>query len=84
MTTYGLPNGTSIDYGAPGFPPWVYELGKAFGLKASTYANHQETDRHEAGYAPNPKHLNRGIDWAGAVADMDRFALYCLSVKGSL
>lgn len=82
--TYGLPTGTNITYGSPGFPSWVYELGRAFNLKASTYPGHQESDRAEAGFTPNPKHQNRGIDWAGSVGDMERFALYCLSVRTAL
>lgn len=82
--TYGLPKGTNITYGATGFPAWVYTLGAAFRLKASTYPDHQESERAEAGFAPNPQHLNRGIDWTGAVADMQRFADYLLTVKGSL
>lgn len=83
-TSYGLPNGTSIFYGSPGFPPWVTQLGNAFNLRASTYPGHQENDRAEAGFASNPQRLNRGIDWAGSVDDMQRFAEYCLSIRGSL
>ncbi|OBJ57997.1 hypothetical protein A9W94_17030, partial [Mycobacterium asiaticum] len=49
---YGLPRGTDIRQGAPGFPPWVYALADRFGLDASTYAGHQEG----AG-------VNQGIDW---------------------
>lgn len=79
--SYGLPTGTTITYGSPGFPAWVYDLGKAFNLKASTYPGHQETDRRETGFAPNPGRLNRGIDWAGSVPDMQRFAEYLLTIK---
>lgn len=82
--TYGLPNGSQILYGAPGFPQWVYELGSAFGLKASTYPGHQEGQRAEKGFAPNPNGLNRGIDWVGSVDDMQRFADYLLSIRGEL
>jgi len=82
--TYGLPSGTNIPYGAAGFPGWVYALGKAFGLQASTYPDHQESERAEAGFAPNPQHLNRGIDWAGSVPDMQRFAEYLLSIRSHL
>lgn len=82
--TYGMPTGTNIVYGSTGFPAWVYTLGAAFDLKASTYPGHQESDRAESGFAPNPQRLNRGIDWTGAVADMQRFADYLLTVKGSL
>lgn len=81
---YGLPNGTNIVYGAPGFPQWVYDLGELFSLETSTYPDHQGSDRAEKGYAPNPNHLNRGIDWAGSVGDMQRFAEYLLSIKGHL
>lgn len=81
---YGLPAWTQIFYGQPGFPDWVYELGKVFGLQASTYPDHQESDRAEAGYAPNPQRLNRGIDWTGTVADMQRFADYLLTVRTQL
>ncbi len=82
--TYGLPNGSQIFYGAPGFPSWVYELCAAFSLKASTYPGHQEGDRAEVGYAPNPQRLNRGLDFVGSVADMQRFADYLLSIRGDL
>lgn len=82
--TYGLPRGTRIASGAAGFPRWVYALGEAFGLQASTYPGHQETDRNEEGYAPNPARLNRGIDWGGPVANMQRFADYCLSIRSHL
>lgn len=82
--SYGLPPGTNITYGSPGFPPWVYDLANAFNLKASTYPGHQESERAEAGFAPNPQRLNRGIDWAGSVADMQRFADYLLTIKQHL
>jgi hypothetical protein len=82
--TYGLPTGASITYGSAGFPEWVYELGAAFGVKASTYPGHQESERVERGFAPNPRRLNRGIDWAGPVANMQRLADYLLTVRGSL
>jgi len=82
--TYGLPTGTAISYGSAGFPEWVYELGAAFGLEASTYPGHQEGERAEKGFAPNPRRQNRGIDWAGPVPNMQRFAKYLLSVRGSL
>lgn len=81
---YGVPHGSQINYGAAGFPDWVYQLANMFGLKASTYPGHQETNRKEAGFAPNPQLLNRGIDWAGPVDKMQRFADYCLSIRGSL
>lgn len=84
MPEYGLPTGANILYGATGFPSWVYELGDAFGLKASTYPGHQEGQRAEKGFAPNPNRLNRGIDWTGSVADMQRFADYLLSIRSHL
>ncbi|QIG58694.1 tape measure protein [Gordonia phage DatBoi] len=77
---YGLQPGTNISYGGGGFPQWVYKLGQAHGVQASTYAGHQESDRGEAGYAPNPQGLNRGIDWSGPVPNMQRFAEYLLGV----
>jgi len=82
--SYGLPRGTQIFYGQNGFPPWVYQLGKAFNLKASTYPGHQESHRNEAGFAPNHQGLNRGIDWVGDVDDMQRFADYLLSIRSHL
>lgn len=82
--TYGLPTGTNITYGAAGFPPWVYDLATRFGLRASTYPGHQENTRAEAGFAPNPARLNRGIDWTGPADNMQRFADYLLTVRGSL
>lgn len=84
MNAYGLPTGTNIAYGAHGFPEWVYELGNAFGVEASTAAGHQESERAERGFAPNPKRQNRGIDWAGPVANMQRLADYLLTIRGSL
>lgn len=84
MTSYGLPAGISITYGLPGFPQWVYDLAGAFGLRASTYPGHQEGQRAEAGFAPNPQGLNRGIDWTGSVTDMQRFAEYMLTVRSHL
>lgn len=82
--SYGLPTGSQIFYGNQGFPDWVYELAQAFGLKASTYPGHQENSRAEAGFAPNPRRLNRGIDWVGTPDAMDRFATYLLSIRGHL
>lgn len=83
---YGLQPGTDTGgYGSGGdaFPAWVHELGNQFSVAPSTYPGHQETDRGEAGYAPNPERLNRGIDWAGSVDAMQRFAEYAASVAGS-
>lgn len=78
---YGMPRGSnSGGYGGTGvrFPDWVYRLGDAFGVKPSTYPGHQESNRNEAGYAPNPQNLNRGIDWAapGAPDQWDRLTRF--------
>ena len=59
----------------------MYDLADYFGLQASTYPGHQEGQRAEAGFAPNPQNLNRGIDWTGPVPNMQRFAEYLLSVR---
>lgn len=83
--SYGLPTGTDTGgYGSSGpvFPDWVHQLEQAFGVKASTYSGHQETDRQEAGYAPNPNHENRGIDWSGSPQAMQAFADYLKTVPG--
>lgn len=82
--TYGLPTGSNITYGAAGFPDWVYQLGNAFGLQASTYPGHQESERAEKGFAPNPMRLNRGIDWTGPVHKMQAFADYLLNHRSYL
>lgn len=90
--SYGMPRGSnSGGYGGNGirFPDWVYALGDAFGLKPSTYPGHQEGNRNEAGYAPNPQGLNRGIDWAspGAADELDRmtrFADYLATIPQHL
>ncbi|OBJ90901.1 hypothetical protein [Mycobacterium asiaticum] len=67
---YGLPRGTNISYGAPGFPDWVYQLAAQFGVRASTYAGHQEG----AG-------VNQGIDWSGSTDALQRFAEALVSAK---
>ncbi|MDV6275309.1 hypothetical protein R3Q06_17575 [Rhodococcus erythropolis] len=77
---YGLPAGSSISYGSAGFPDWVTSLAGTYGLQPSTYPGHQESDRAEAGYAPNPDHLNRGIDWSGPIAAMQTYAEWLLSI----
>lgn len=77
--TYGLPAGTNISYGGSGFPDWVTRVGNEHNVKPSTYAGHQESDRNEAGYAPNPQHLNRGIDWSGSVQAMQGWAEYLMN-----
>lgn len=79
LDVYGLPPGSSVR-GAGGFPPWVGQLSAQHGVQPSTYPGHQEDDRAEAGYAPNPGRLNRGIDWTGSVAEMDAFARYLLGI----
>lgn len=73
---YGLPAGTDTGgYGSSGavFSQWVHALESAFGVKASTYAGHQEKD----GY-------NKGIDWSGSVDAMQRLAEYFASIKEQL
>lgn len=77
---YGLATGSSVGYGSAGFPEWVTSLASTYGLQASTYPGHQEGDRAEAGYAPNPDHLNRGIDWSGPIAAMQTYAEWLLSI----
>lgn len=71
--TYGLAPGTQ---GSGAFPQWVYDLGARFGLTPSTYSGHQESNRNEPGFTPNPMGLNRGIDWSGPVENMQAFADY--------
>jgi hypothetical protein len=78
---YGLPAGSDVS-GAAGFPPWVQQIAQAFGLTPSTYAGHQESNRQEAGFAPNPQNLNRGIDWSGPPENMQAFADYLKTVPG--
>lgn len=85
---YGLPTGTnSGGYGSGNsngqiFPDWAVQLGAQFGVTPSTYGGHQETDRNEPGYAPNPNHENRGIDWSGSPENMQKFADYVKTVPG--
>ena len=83
LGTYGLATGTNISYGSPWPDDWVNKLASAHKVKPSTYAGHQESDRNEAGYAPNPGHLNRGIDWSGDVGAMQGFAEYLLGIAPS-
>ncbi len=81
---YGLPAGVnSGGYGGKGvqFPDWVNQIAAAFGITPSTYPGHQESDRNEPGYAPNPGHQNRAIDWSGPTENLQRFAEYLLSVQ---
>lgn len=77
---YGLPTGSNVSYASGGFPDWVYALGQQFNLQASTYPGHQEGAGSGPGYAPNPNRQNRGIDWSGSVADMQRFAEYLYGI----
>lgn len=72
--SYGLPAGTSINYGQLGFPRWVDDLCLRWGLDSSTYPGHQTSDRRDIGAAPNPQGLNRGIDWRGPPDRMLEFA----------
>lgn len=83
---YGKPGTNTGGYGSsgPAFPQWVHAIEQAFGIKASTYAGHQESDRHEAGYAPNPQGLNRGIDWTGPVSNLQGFADYLSTIPSAL
>lgn len=83
VNDYGLDPGTNISYGAAGFPEWVNKLGQDHSVKPSTYAGHQESDRGEAGYAANPQHRNRGIDWSGSVDSMQKFAEYLLGIAST-
>lgn len=63
-TTYGLDPSKDIRQGQAGFPDWVYQIADQFGLQASTYAGHQTSHNIDDGSGlPNPKGLNRGIDW---------------------
>ena len=68
---YGLPAGSSG--GGDLFPEWVHKLEQEFGVTASTYAGHQERDGQ-----------NKGIDWSGSVANMQRFAEFLASKAGDL
>jgi len=87
---YGLKAGTDTGgYGSsgPAFPEWVHQIEQQFGVKASTYKNHQESDpsdprdpHHGENYAANPQHLNRGIDWSGSVENMQRLAEWLQSI----
>ena len=80
---YGLPRGSnSGGYGGGGvqFPDWVNQIAQQFGIKPSTYPGHQESNRNEAGFAPNPMDLNRAIDWSGPVPNMERFADYLATI----
>lgn len=75
---YGLPTGST----GP-FPEWITKLGQAHGVTPSTYAGHQETDRNEAGFAPNPQHLNRGVDWSGPPDKMAEFAKFMMGTAAN-
>lgn len=77
---YGLPEPAAINYGTLGFPPWVDQLCRQWGLNSSTYPGHQAGDRRDIGSAPNPQGLNRGIDWAGPADKMLAFAKWCVSI----
>ena len=66
-STYGVGRNANIQYGAAGFPRWVYQLGEMFGVEASTYAGHQTDGANgqipSGPVVPNPQGQNRGIDW---------------------
>jgi phage-related minor tail protein len=80
IESYGLPAGSS---GGADFPDWIDAMGTQYGVTPSTYAGHQESNRNEAGYAPNPQGLNRGIDWSGSVGKMQAFAEAMLAAAPS-
>ena len=80
MAEYGLPTNAAINYGALGFPPWVDDLCREWGIDSSTDPNHQIGQRRDIGAAPNPQNLNRGIDWAGDADVLLRFAKWLVSV----
>lgn len=86
--SYGLPSGTNTGGYGTGtgdtFPGWVMQVARAFGISPSTYAGHQESDRNEPGYAPNPNHQNRGIDWTGPVENLQKFADYLAQMPQAL
>lgn len=84
--TYGLPAGTNTGgYGSGGdvFPKWIHDLGARFAVKPSTYAGHQEGEGSGPGYQPNPRGLNRGVDWVGSVDAMQKFAEYLMGIAPS-
>jgi hypothetical protein len=58
--------------------PWVQQVQSEFGLSANTRAGHQTTNRQEAGFAPNPQNLIRGIDWNGDPAKLEAFAQWAM------
>lgn len=73
--SYGLPAGSnSGGYGGGGvqFPQWVYDFGKAFNIKPSTYPGHQERNG-----------VNHGIDWTGSPEDLQRAADFLASNGGA-
>jgi hypothetical protein len=71
---YGLPANTTITQGGPGFPAWVYDLGKKYGLIASTYPGHQVLGDG----------LQHGIDWWPAAGGNMTGAGYTDSQEGDL
>lgn len=66
-STYGVGRNADIQYGAAGFPRWVYKLGEMFGVEAATYPEHQINGANgqipSGPVVPNPQEQNRGIDW---------------------
>ncbi|QFP97099.1 tape measure protein [Mycobacterium phage Krili] len=94
---YGLPGNTDTGgYGSSGkvFPPWVHEIERIFGVKASTYAGHQTDGANgvtdgNLQVAPNPNGENRGIDWSApntpeGIAAMQRLADYLKQIPDAL
>lgn len=73
VAAYGLPAGSAIAAGGAGFPDWVYTVAEQFGVKAGTYAGHQEGSG-----------FNRGIDWTGPTENLQRFAEYLATIPGEL
>ncbi|URP21247.1 tape measure protein [Gordonia phage GrandSlam] len=66
---YGLPAGSSGSVDVP----WVQDIERQFGVEARTYAGHQEKDG-----------LNKGIDWFGPTANLQRLAEHLRSIRGDL
>ena len=82
--TYGLPAGSNITYGSPGFPPWVYALAKAFNLQASTYPGTRNPSALRLVSHPTRSYSTGASTGPAPSPDMQRFAEYLLSIKGSL
>ncbi|AJD82110.1 tape measure protein [Mycobacterium phage Cosmo] len=79
-SSYGLPAGSAISYGAEGFPDWVYTLGSQYGVEASTYAGHQERSGQNRGLDWRPKGID--VHTPEGAAIMDRFAQAMINTPG--